>query len=262
MIRAVGLTLGLMGIVAFALEMWLPAELWVGMPLGKGGQFAEYCELNRMDQLIRQPINSWSNFIYVFLGITAWQYHPQAKGQFGIISFPNYAKVIAISFFLLCLGSFFYHASLTEIGQRLDMTTTYGLVSSILAGLIYRLGEDKWWKNTPRNQGILVGFLILAYLLFYTFMWEIPDTLVLPLMMALVAILSLLIWLQKRNRVKVKWLILGIMLIGISGIFREMDLQKVACGPESWFQLHALWHVFTGLSGFASFLFLGTGKKM
>lgn len=245
------------------LALLLPnGDFWAGMTIAKSGMTDEYCELNRMDDLIRQQMNSWSNFAYLFLGLLTLKHaHSTAKPGMWIRSFRAYAYLVAFSFIFLWLGSFFFHASLTRIGQRLDMTATYGVVLTIILGLAYRLGENKIWPHTPSSQRILILLAGILYVTFYLVKWHLPATIVLPGMMGIVGLLGLILLLQRRAELNIFWYVGGAIFIFIAAVFRIWDLDKFVCGPESWFQWHSLWHVFTGMSGFAFYLFLGTGKK-
>jgi hypothetical protein len=80
-----------------ALTLWLflhslDGSFWQGMELGKAALEPEYCEFNHMEDFIRQPVNSWSNFCYLFLaymaadlGDTGW--HSKGEGKSNVSDF-------------------------------------------------------------------------------------------------------------------------------------------------------------------------------
>lgn len=242
----------------------LPANPWEGWALGKSGTYQEYCELNDLAATIRQPANSWSNFFFFFFGLLilrdVWLDRRSSQPKSLVKASYGYGVVLALTFFCLTFGSFLFHASLTRIGQRWDMTFTYGLAATLLAGVTYRLGHPRLWKRGPRSQATLVGLIVLIQTLFYTFKWYLNAKLVLGGMFVAIVLIALYLQISQYKRFKLTLSLLAFSSLIAAIVIRELDVAKVGCDPESIFQGHALWHLLAGLSAYFSFQFLRQEK--
>jgi hypothetical protein len=262
---------GMLGTLAAFVFMGMDAQLWNGLDLANAALDNEYCEHNRMADFIRQPMNSWSNLCYFFLGTwtMAWAVmdHRVPTDQPSQFSAPNPqrrfpALTLWISLMLmgLCFGSFFFHASLTRVGQHWDMTFTYALSLGLVVMAGHRLAVGLGMKE---NAAIRSGWLLLAMALavvVYLIKWHLNGKIVLPLMILTGVGLLLAVYIRERKKFKGWFLLAGLLSIILASIFRTVDVAKTGCEPAGWMQLHALWHVCTGLAAFFFLIFLRSEK--
>ncbi len=134
-----GLLLG----IFLTLDFILDSSVWTGMKVSQSAITVEYCEFNHPERLFHQPINTYSNLIYFFYGLVIFQLALKDFNFFGIKGVnsvrnaPYLSILLAANFIYLSFGSAFFHASLTWIGQRVDMNATYGLTLSLICiGLV------------------------------------------------------------------------------------------------------------------------------
>lgn len=243
--------------ILFYLNQVIKGNFWDGKTLGNAGLFYEYCELNRLDQFIRQPMNTYSNLVYLFLGLIICQ-----LGQFDsqldnhknpISSFPFLSLFFGLCMIYLAFGSAYYHASLTWHAQRIDMNGTYGVCLFLITISIYRL----FIQNDSAKK--LKAFFILTVLLliyaFYHLHLLIKSSYLLPFLIIIVLLITAINYWRNQKRYNLQFAFLSFIFIIAAGILRTLDVQKIGCMPTSIYQGHAFWHLFTGMSTFFLYLF-------
>lgn len=230
-------------------------DLWGHLEPAKAATENEYCEFNRMDFPVRQPVNAWSNFAYLAFGLMALYRVGPPRSPL-LKAFPLWPWWVATTFAFLCFSSFYFHASLSREGQHWDMTATYALVNVLGLGAVYRLGLGRWWSGSWRSQGLALGMLVGVDLLFFLFKWSLDGKVVLPAMFTVV--IGILLWLWGRNPGHFSlWKgLLALLAMVVAGALLFLDRAKVGCDPQSMLQGHALWHLLTGTSGFVAYRFL------
>lgn len=256
-----GLMLGIWG----ALDFFLDDEFWKGMKVSQSAIQVEYCEYNHPDRFFHQPINTYSNLAYFFLGLIVFQWglkdlktKPNSLEN-SISRFPVISLLAGICLMYLGIGSAFFHASLTYAGQRVDMNGTYGITLVLIAvGLL-----NVFLKGKPRKQVefFVTIFLILLILAFYFIAPMVSSAVLLPAMFLILLVLVLINYFQYRKQ---KYLILGVMgfvLLFFAIKIRTLDVQKINCDPYSIWQGHALWHLLTASSSFMTYSFFRFIRK-
>jgi len=111
-----------------------------------------FCEAVRDGATVRQPANTWTNLGFVLVGvfIAADAGRARAPGSPG----PGRAWTLGFgaSVIFLGLASFFYHASLTFLGQCLDVAGMYLVGSALLAHMTLCAGlcrPQRLWLIFP-----------------------------------------------------------------------------------------------------------------
>lgn len=223
-------TLLLVAVAALWLSAYPTAEVWGGLT---PADCAEYCEAHlRCGPLetraaVQQPLNSWSNAAFVFVGLLGLGARPRSL-----------AVLFAGSAIVLGIGSFWFHASVTREGQWLDMVGTYAAVVAVGALGLERLGV---------RAATALGLALALDVALAVFKWQLDGRVVLPL---LVVAASLPVGLAVRaGRGSARAALLPLGLIVLATLLREADVRRVLCWPESvLFQGHALWHVLCAAS--------------
>ena len=149
----------------------------------------------------------------------------------------GYSFSMGLSSIIIGVGSAFYHASLTFIGQFLDVFGMFLLAAFMLVYALERI-------LTLRFATTLSLYLILNLFLSW-FQIAIPDTR--RYVFAIVLIVALLFEYYYRRIVKpnieVKWLALGIGLLAVAYIIWILDNTRIVCFANSLIQGHAIWHI-------------------
>jgi hypothetical protein len=232
-------TLGCAVVAALALAAAPSAELWSSLT---PGDCEEYCEgSHRCGALatrdaVQQPLNTWSNLAYVFVGFLVWRRPLRPT-----------ALLFTASLALLGVGSFLFHATVTREMQWLDMAGTYAALVAVIArgvAVAYAISEK-----------LVVALALVADALLAIFKWAISAWVVLPLLMAAAAV-PIARWVMRGHRSGRAALLPALLFVAALAA-RQLDVAHVGCEPASLvYQGHALWHLFTAASlGCAFFLF-------
>ena len=240
------------------LNLHFDGSIWQTMQQSKSALTAEYCELDHYAHFFRQSINTYSNLAYFFLGmivvlISFYDKKYKTENKNLVQQFPFISCFFGVCLIYLSIGSAFFHASLTWIGQRIDMNATYSICIVLIGISYYRL----LIKENASNQfkRIFVGCLFLIILLFIQIHLLISSLYLLPFLILLIICGTVLNYLQNKPNFNISLAIMSLLLMIGAFILRTMDVQKIACDPTSVYQGHALWHFFTGMSAFLLYWF-------
>jgi hypothetical protein len=252
------LTTSAMLLLFVFLNLHFDGSIWQTMQQSKSALTAEYCELDHYAHFFRQSINTYSNLAYFFLGMIAvlisfYDKTDKIENKNLVQQFPFISCFFGVCLIYLSIGSAFFHASLTWIGQRIDMNATYSICIVLIGISYYRL----LIKENASNQfkRIFVGCLFLIILLFIQIHLLISSLYLLPFLILLIICGTVLNYLQNKPNFNISFAILSLLLMIGAFILRTMDVQKIACDPTSVYQGHALWHFFTGMSAFLLYWF-------
>ena len=246
------------------LNAMLNGSVWEGMTVSKSALTVEYCEFNNVDKLFHQSMNTYSNLAYFFFGVLILQialYDSKNNDEAArnkLEKFPLLAALMGFCFIYLSFGSAFFHASLTYLGQRVDMNGTYSISIALLGIGIYHVFHKMFFSEIIKK--IWIGTLLLIIIAFLPLSLMISSGKLLPFMILLLMILIGIHYFQFRKQKSFILAILGFVLMFIAIKIRTLDVQKINCDPHSFYQGHAVWHLLTALSSFCSYAFFRFSK--
>ncbi|GAB4042889.1 ceramidase domain-containing protein [Spirosoma litoris] len=264
-LRSFFVTLGMLA-VWWGLNSFFTGSVWEGMVVSKSALVVEYCEFNHVDKFFHQPMNTYSNLVYFFFGVLIVQIayddykNDGLKRQNRLESFPMLSALMGICFIYLGFGSAFFHASLTYIGQRVDMNGTYGITLVLVSiGLYHVLYKVRF---TQPVKTIWTVSLVILIILFLKIALLIPSSTLLPgLILALLICIAINYFQFRKERSGLVG-IASLVLMVIAVKFRTLDVQKIGCDPHSLIQGHSIWHLLTALSSVCSYSFFRfAGRK-
>ncbi len=256
--RAFFITLG-MWAVWFCANAFLNGDVWAGMVVSKSALTAEYCEFNNVARFFHQRMNTYSNLTYFFFGVVIVQIgledrkNQKIKPLNRLEAFPLLSVLMGICFIYLCFGSAFFHASLTYVGQRVDMNGTYALTLVLVSIALYHVFHTLRFSTAA--QKFCIVFLGILIVLFLKIALLIPSGTLLPLLILTLLLLTAVNYVQFRKKRSGVLAVLSFILIVVAIVVRTMDVQKMGCNPHSCYQGHALWHLLTALSSLCSYCF-------
>lgn len=237
----------------------LGGTVWASMKVSKSALTVEYCEFNHTERFFHQPINTYSNLAYFFLGVfillvaqndTKNQHSPRLNR---LERFPLLSAFTGLCFVYLGLGSAFFHASLTYAGQRVDMNGTYAVLIALAGTAVYHVLHKIRFAVIGKTVWTLV---LLALIGAFLKLWAIiPSSRLVPGLILLLTALMVVNYIQFRRERSILLVIMSFALTIIAIKIRTMDVQKINCDPHSFIQGHAFWHVLTALSSFCSYSF-------
>lgn len=209
------------------------AEVYARVSFAKRRANSGYCEEVRLENPIAQPVDSYSNVAFAITGLhmvavgvlDRWRQraarsvplamplallpeqfpvalaggaHAALVNPYASLSqmeaFPVYSVVNGLVQFYCGLSSFLFHASMTALGQRLDMAGVYMLVVSPSLYMLLRLGAFGRPAALTSHAAFTAATAVCAYA-FYQYKWQLErytggST---NLVLDLVAIMALLI---------------------------------------------------------------------
>ena len=190
-----------------------------------------FCEAIR-DSLVRQPANTWSSLGFVLVAF--WVTMRSARrARRGLPTLRRAeAWLLSGALLLVGLGSAYYHASLTFVGQVLDVSGMY-LVATFI--LLHRLGPR---LNLSPVRGALGFTLVNAVLM----VGQVTTPALRRPVFAILLTLALIVeW--RAARAGRRWLGAGALVMLVAFLFWVLDQQRLLCAPDSLLQGHAVWHL-------------------
>ncbi|MBI5030620.1 MAG: ceramidase domain-containing protein [Chloroflexi bacterium] len=219
-----------------------------------------FCEALR-DGFIRQPVDTFSNLPYVLVGLLMiaiarddWQRGARNNLMQSHRAYPILFGVAAI---VIGAGSFFYHASMTFIGQWFDVMGMYLFASF---GLVYAYAR----LRPIRPAMFLTAYVIMNAMLGYSLATN-PDTLrqIFAAMVYGIIALEALVLLVERPKIKTRYFLGAFLCMAVAYAIWTLDENFTLCDPASLFQGHAIWHLLTALAAFLLYVYYRseTGKS-
>lgn len=197
-----------------------------------------FCEKIHLSDSIRQPSNTWSSLAYVIAGCYIFSRISSNKNEFT----STHQLILAVSSIVIGIGSAFYHASLSFIGQFFDVFGMYLLTLFMLVYIWQRIFN--WTNNTSFTIYFILNTVSSLALIFY------PETRRFLFAIFLIIALFFEFYAIKIKSITLtpKYLIIGISIFAVSYIIWILDNSKIICFPESIIQGHSIWHLLGALA--------------
>ena len=232
-------------------------NVWEGWRESSELRRPAYAERVYVSDVFRTRANTWSNLAYVLVGLygvaIGWHdlRHPSPIGAGCLARTPALSVTFGVACCYLGAGSGLFHASLTRLGQQLDVAAMYAPLLALIAVSIGRgiprLNFGRRPLNVP-TWPILVALVALASLLLFVYKWSMSSVNVLGTLIAAVAVFAVLDQFRSSRKLNARWLAGSLAALVAAVICRQLDIAGRFAGPDAWLQGHALWHVLTSVS--------------
>jgi hypothetical protein len=222
-----------------------------------GGNATLFCEVNRFDQLIVQPSNTWSNIGFIISALIILsiakndrKYYERSKVNNLLARYPGFSYLSGFSLLYLGLGSFLYHASLTHTFQKLDQTGMYFVLISATAYNMYKLfPKIRFKKQLYSSHKFIIIKAIVLMLAFFFYLWKLPINIIFPLMVLTFFLTNFIVQTKLNHSIPIKAFIqTSFITLLLSYTLWILDKTSLLCSPTSPFQGHALWHILNSIS--------------
>jgi hypothetical protein len=205
-----------------------------------------FCETVHVDDSLRQPSNTVSSYGFVLVGVVvAAASLTRRSSRFPML----YALAFALNAVIVGVGSAYYHASLTFVGQFFDIL---GMYLSAVFVLVYALERLRGWSQ-PQSITVYVALNVLGALVQIL----IPDlrryTFAIVLIIGL--IMEYVYYRQRKPTITFAWLQRGLVIFALAYGIWILDNARLVCAPESWLQGHAAWHLLGAVAVMCLFLY-------
>ncbi len=217
---------------------WYQAAEIVGAPNIK------WCE-ETLCQWISEPANTWSNLLYLVVGIVISR---RTRG-----TSPWELRWMGPAMFLMGAFSLAYHASNNYVSQIFDFIGMYVFVYWLLVINLRRInviGRDK-------QVATLVGLSVISTLILHAmYLSQLRFQIIIAV--AVVAIVVTEWTAQRRHpddRGNLRFYFAGLGFVIIAQTASLLDLKRVLCDPSNHvLQGHAVWHVLAAIGLYFAFL--------
>lgn len=230
-----------------AVLLSLPESFWTNWRPATCVATGCFCEAIYSTDVVRQPANAWSSLSYVAIGSLVIAVAGETTGKKRRLPYV-YAYILGISAIIIGVGSAFYHASITFVGQFFDVFGMYLFANFMLVYALERL--FKWSSNITLGLYIVINLVLSSTLIF------IPETI--RYMFAAVIIIALVfeyvVQRKKNPRIETHWLNIGLLIFATAYVIWILDNSKIVCDPQSLVQGHAVWHLLGAVA--VGFLYL------
>ena len=213
-----------------------------------------YSERIYWENLFRTRMNTWSNMAFVVIGFYAlalgWRDRHESTAFGGYLArTPSMSFLFGFGCVSLGLGSGLYHASLTRIGQQLDVTTMWMPLLALIAISIGRWVPRINWGHGRAipMEWVTTTVFVIATFIFHHYMWEWSSKLILFHLIGIVTAFGIMDFFRASSRLQIRWLLLAGAFLALGFLCRELDAAGRFSGPDDWWQGHSLWHVFAAL---------------
>lgn len=215
-----------------------------------------WCEAVRWGSIIRQPANVWSNLSMLAVAAIVLWLSRKKSAQNLLTAKPSYSRLYALGLTLTGLGSMFFHASLTHIGQWVDLIGMY-----FLATVLYLYNYSRLKPLSTQSLLTLYFSLVAFFTALMYFLPQINDILFGVLILAFVIFVILT---QRRLKTKVRhlYIILGVVAYYSGSTFWILDKELKLCKPDSLLQGHAAWHLLSALATLFVYLYFRSEKTV
>jgi hypothetical protein len=220
-----------------------------------------FCEHDRSSNLLRERANSLSDFSFLAVGfymlVRSIEFQKKSRAKNTILSTINGLANCGHA-----VGSWLNHACRCQLGHRLDLTGMW-LITSFIA--LYSLTR----RASIKTGAFAFIFLIITYILwvasdvYYPESYENREKI---LIVGLCVIFFLSESVQMKSlpitKKQMKLLGLSVVALAVGTVCGHLDARKVVCWPQSWFQLHAVWHICAACSVLAIYEYFRCEKSI
>ncbi len=214
--------------------------------------------------LIRQPINTWSNLAFVIVGLLiAFDLKPdRSTRRSNLISRPMVRRLFALAVISIGLGSMVYHASLSFVGQWLDVMSMYllGVFMMLYAAARLKLSVPfrvaSGLEMTHTGAVFAVGYIIINLALgLLLIVWPEARRYVFGVLIVIALALEAILQRRQLTSAEPRRLIAALGVYVMAQIIWALDLNHIVCDPTSVLQGHAVWHMLTAASAGLMYLY-------
>ena len=209
-----------------------------------------WCEATRVGSWILEPVNSWTSLIFTLIGLY-FLFSPKTflnpNNKLGKSTL--FPRLYGFSLVFMGVGSFFFHASQTFVGQWFDV---FGMYLITMFYICYNFLRIKWFNDRSFLIIYFASSLFLGVIIYFlpeTRRWLFGATIAFTFFQSL--------WIQSKlkTQIKHKYLLLALGSYITAQMFWILDKEKIWCNPYAAMNGHGIWHILTGLSALLIYLY-------
>lgn len=246
-----GIFLGFILLLLVAFFIWRDVNVWVGFEASGELRKQGYAERIYESSVFRTRANTWSNMFYVIVGLYAiflslrdrslnWK---EKDGY--LVNTAPLGILYGVACCYLGFGSGLFHASLTHIGQQLDVAAMYSPLV-----VLWGINLGRWIPRFPGKAEyptwpVISLLIIIACAVLFIYKWELSSGTVLPLLILGVLCCIPIDVISRRRNLCLWWVLTAFITLVLGVTCRQMGIARLFSGPDTIFQGHSFWHLFT-----------------
>ncbi len=254
----------LFGVLIYVLNhFFYPSHVWSAFEV-ENNISTWFCERTDMLKMVRQPINTFTNFGYLvnaifFLGKGISD--AKKSAAFNLITAnPFYSVVLGLVSLYTFACSTFFHSSLLIVASDLDFSAVYSI--SLFPLMYFSHRFILLLRNKPTNirhpletRSLVVVFTIIYLILTFGVSMDYVHPIVVGFITS-TALLGFILERKDPNKTAKAYLMLMAVFITAAMVFFKMDIAKIGCNPDSFIQPHSLWHILNSFAVFYFYLYI------
>ncbi|MFN8276200.1 MAG: ceramidase domain-containing protein [Chitinophagales bacterium] len=250
-------------LIAIVNDVYYPSHIWDRFAT-EATISSWFCEFTDMNRVVRQPVNTFTNFIYLVLSIYGFSKGMEdikRKRTYNLITANHfYSFVYSAIMLYVFISSSIFHASLAETASKMDFSAVYSITLFPLMYLTHRMtlvvrGKPTNVKHWHERLVMITVFSLLYVLLTFVIPMKQVHLIV---GVIIFFIIGFGFYLEHRDpgQTNKQYLFATVVTIVLAGMFFEFDIKKLMCQPNAMLTPHSLWHLFNGMSIFFFYLYL------
>ena len=258
----------LLSVVVFAAFKDVP--VWADWVPACEFHHPKYAERIHPDSVFRTRMNTWSNLVYICFGCYAialaiHDWKRRMPLERGYLTFaPVQTFLFGLAGIYLGLGSGFFHASLTRLGQQCDVG---GLYATLICLVALAIGSWLPGIRLPKTRRMFPSWPVIGALatfgsIYFTYYkWEYSFSKISTYLSGTLLIFAVVSMIQPGKYLQLRWFLAGVIAIRLGSKIRELDIAGQFTGPDSIFQGHALWHMVSCMMYVFLFLYFRSEER-
>ncbi|MBL7777296.1 MAG: ceramidase domain-containing protein [Chitinophagales bacterium] len=260
--------------ILFALTIWLLnqlaflADYWSSFETYRTIE-TDFCEKTFMHKFVRQPINTFSNFVYFMVAVALLRrgWKDQNKRQpYNLVSAnPFYSIVFGLILLYTFIASTIFHSSLLIFTNKLDYSAVYSMSLFPLMYFTHRLwllqiAVPSNQKHSKSTTTVITVFSVLYVVCTFFLPTHIGKIIVL-FILGLLVLFGVYVERKAPGHTNHRYMVVCILSILFAVMWFAFDVYKVFCDSNSFIQPHSLWHLFAGISAFYFYMYIRSERN-
>lgn len=246
-----------MAVVMCFIQLFAPLNFWANWYM-QPETLGYYCEQQTLNMIFREPISSWSNIMYWYLGWLILLDNKTAPHSNFLYANPGYIWYWGLLYLFMGGASWFFHASVSSIALGFDMGGVY--ISFLLPFILNVHRFKSYSRGNPayQSKNLMVGLILFAVVFGGTLgYWEDSFSAVPALLIGLFVNTALFLYIERKwtTNANKRYLWIAIFLIFWAAFAWIVDRLKVLCDPIGWIHGHAAWHILMSIAAFQLYLY-------
>jgi|GEM_PF-7016595 len=247
-----------MGLIMCCIQLLSPLNFWIDWYV-QPQTLGNYCEQQLLDAVFREPISSWSNLIYWYLG---WWILFDPKSQHStnfLYSNNGYIWYWGVLYLFMGTASWFFHASIASIALAFDMGGVY--ISFLLPFILnlHRILNYSSGNPAEKSTTLMCGLPLFAVTVGGTLGYLEDSFNSIPVVLfGLVLNVVMFVYIEMKwtTYANTRYLWIALILILCAAFSWCADKFRLVCDADGWIHGHAVWHVLMSVGAFQMYRYL------